>query len=859
MAISTPFRFARINRWVFKPEWGPLVSHDVPFKDGYSGTIEFTIKAETPLIVGGPRALASNTVYPFQLPCGKYAIPSSSIQGMIRPILEIATFGKLGPFVQDRRFAVRDISGQSETAKQIYQERMTEGSGTARDGYRPRAKSGWLLQTPRGIRIFPCKFARINYGKIKAVVKVPDPTSPEGFTQLTDDQINFIQRTNPRPTSDQIKKETNANERYLKLLGASVDLNMLEVDIELDIQGDLRNPVQAEYFHSGYYKTDKNGRLVEGAAGQYKWQKAKYLRYTKCGPPQLGATITSGTLVITGKASPDMPRGTDAQNEDTKRNNHSASNAPRGSKHSEFVFHTPSRVAVDSSDQSTCPELPSDVIRDFFAIHDPDTGEKAEPNPNWAFWKAYFEKGEPVPVFYLEEGKKVVAIGTAQMFKLAMKLSTHDLLNNSAFEHTSKKEDAALDPSWGDWDLPSLIFGATSGSEESYFEKNLKRRASFDFAVQVGEARQDTNGFSATLLSPKPSYYPIYLRQRDRFINNSPVSTHRNENTQYVYATYNEMIARAGPYEKFPELSGVKIWPSVGLIQQPNNGEANVQTKLKPLGIGAEFKCAVRITNLRKFELGALLWALTLGDSNGTERRVHKLGGGKPLGLGSVSIAKLEATLVANDGSDVDLKTKELIDHFVEKMTEFTKAARADEGVGWYDTPQVKALMRVSTTKATENSEYRYMRLSLQPPVNDFQDNKAGGYFLPDFAEHPVSEFSKKPPPKRPIEPPTPINARPTNLGNELTVPRSAPALPANIARRSSPPEPQPNHPVTNRFELGQRISAKNFEWWVIGYPSKSLPTTQQNNLKWYLGRYSDKGMVFYDDVIQQAIRPIMP
>ena len=38
MTISLPSRFARINRWIHLPAWGPLASHDVPFADGLSGT-----------------------------------------------------------------------------------------------------------------------------------------------------------------------------------------------------------------------------------------------------------------------------------------------------------------------------------------------------------------------------------------------------------------------------------------------------------------------------------------------------------------------------------------------------------------------------------------------------------------------------------------------------------------------------------------------------------------------------------------------------------------------------------------------------------------------------------------------------
>lgn len=797
MTISAPFRFARINRWVFKPSWGQLVSHDVPFSDGYSGVIEFTIKSQTPLMVGGPRTAGDDSVSPFQLPCGRYAIPSSSIQGMIRSILEIATFGKLGPFVQDRRFAVRDISGRSATAEQIYKSRMVANKGRNQaNPIKSKTKPGWLVNSKTGLKIVPCQMARIDAQNIGSV--------------LHNSGISIA----PNTLSQFAIGAGNADERLELLFGKSRSPSSLNVQVQ----------VQAK-------RAEDHTKQIDRDRNREKW-----IEYQRCVAPQAGVSPTKGTLVVTGKAS---------------------SGLGDGKKKLEFIFHTPCREDAITTSLVPDMQLSDDVIRDFFAIHDPDTGQSAVPNPNWAFWKPHFKKGEPVPVFYLEEEGKVTAVGTAQMFKLAMKLSTHDLLKNSALEHVSKKENINLDPSWGDWDLPSLIFGATGGADDSFFEKNLKRRAAFDVAVQINNATEITNFPSAALLGPKPSYYPIYVRQRYRQANGNEIATHETDRTPYVYATYNKMDELAEVAEKFPELSGVKIWPSVGRIDQPNVGD-NVDTKLKPINSGAEFKCAVRVHNLRKFELGALLWALTFGDPEGTESRVHKLGGGKPLGLGSVLIAKLNPTLTANANKVAGIDIKSLIAFFVEKMTEFTSAAQTNPNVTWENTPQVKALIKASKTQSGVEQNYRYMRLSVQPPVNQFQDEKSDGTFLPSFADSPISEFRKLPPRTVGGTPPV-TSAQPRNVGNHVPAQRETPALPKNFAHRCRPPEPQQGHPATDKFEIGQKVTAKNNQWWIIGFPHATKPRMQQNDLKWYLGRYSEAGTVFYDDVVQVSIRPIIP
>ena len=61
-----------------------------------------------------------------------------------------------------------------------------------------------------------------------------------------------------------------------------------------------------------------------------------------------------------------------------------------------------------------------------------------------------------------------------------------------------------------------------------------------------------------------------------------------------------------------------------------------------PEGAGARFKFDVRFEDLQPEELGALLWSLTLGGE-----AVHKVGMGKPLGLGSAEI-KVDALRIDN-------------------------------------------------------------------------------------------------------------------------------------------------------------------------------------------------------------------
>lgn len=65
-------------------------------------------------------------------------------------------------------------------------------------------------------------------------------------------------------------------------------------------------------------------------------------------------------------------------------------------------------------------------------------------------------------------------------------------------------------------------------------------------------------------------------------------------------------------------------------IEQKDDQNRSVKGWVKP---GTEFTFDIDITNLSDVELGALLWLLSLSDLN-----FHRLGGGKPLGFGSVRL-----------------------------------------------------------------------------------------------------------------------------------------------------------------------------------------------------------------------------
>lgn len=102
--ITAPFNFVPLNDKVFFPPWAEDVSHDIPFEDGESGVIEMTITAKSPLFIRDSQDEEKFCHYN-----GQAYIPSSSVKGMVRNVLEIMSFSKLS-FFDDDTYAVRDLS-----------------------------------------------------------------------------------------------------------------------------------------------------------------------------------------------------------------------------------------------------------------------------------------------------------------------------------------------------------------------------------------------------------------------------------------------------------------------------------------------------------------------------------------------------------------------------------------------------------------------------------------------------------------------------------------------------------------------------------------------------------------------------
>lgn len=98
--IKSPFNFVPVSEKVYFPDWSEQISYDVPFSDGISGTIHLHITTHTPTFVrNGHTKEDAEKKYPtynsFSKIANRYFIPTTSIKGEVRNILEILSFSKM--------------------------------------------------------------------------------------------------------------------------------------------------------------------------------------------------------------------------------------------------------------------------------------------------------------------------------------------------------------------------------------------------------------------------------------------------------------------------------------------------------------------------------------------------------------------------------------------------------------------------------------------------------------------------------------------------------------------------------------------------------------------------------------------
>lgn len=248
-------------------------------------------------------------------------------------------------------------------------------------------------------------------------------------------------------------------------------------------------------------------------------------------------------------------------------------------KHMHWVINEPDNNYV-TIEESVIKEYKEDYARDERA----NLLEKLKEHPNG------------VPCFYIDDSTRIISFGHTGMFRLAYTktISEHIL--------PKLKDESKID-------IAEAIFGN---------EKTFAGRVFFEDAYLLNPTNNDFEDekIPKTLLGPKPTAFQHYVVQTEENLQNHPKNlSHYNMDTAI---RGNKLY-----WHKSPD------W----VKENQNDFNSQIDTKIKSIKANKTFTGRIRFENLSRVELGALLFALALPSDC-----CHKLGMGKPLGLGSVRI-----------------------------------------------------------------------------------------------------------------------------------------------------------------------------------------------------------------------------
>lgn len=294
--------------------------------------------------------------------------------------------------------------------------------------------------------------------------------------------------------------------------------------------------------------------------------------------------------------------------------------------------------------------IDDEAITSFFTVYSNTSG--------FENYRAMLECGKRIPVSFIKDGSHYV-LGMGRMMRYPHKYSVADLIEN-----VQKRDDAA------GRDLADVIFGWVDR------DHSLKGRVQIGNAFASRPLRDEElcSEVRGVLGTPKPSFYPLYLKQDER-----------------PYKTYSTEGATISGTKRYRIHKGA----SVTTLPQ-GNGNIKTMSQINPVPAGQTFKMRIVVHNMRKMEIGALLSAITFNHTQGT---YHNIGSAKGFGYGKMECADLSLHGFA-------FSEEEYLKEFEYVMSQFTKAKYS---CLWSETTQVKSLVAIMSEH--EDNDVRMMEM----------------------------------------------------------------------------------------------------------------------------------------------------
>lgn len=295
-------------------------------------------------------------------------------------------------------------------------------------------------------------------------------------------------------------------------------------------------------------------------------------------------------------------------------------------------------------------------------------------------YSAKYEKDKyplGVPCFYVEY-KGRVYFGHTPYFRIPY--------FKSVKEHVLEYEFGK-----NEFDLTECIFGKESAFATRVFFEDAK----------LGENKGDVfakDVRSAVLMEPKPTSFNMYLENK-----------------------VGAKLSQIKHYNDEVNIRGYKMYHHKTKISDNlGNGNDNVTSKIHEINSNVVFNGKIRFTNLKDYELGALMFVLNL-----PKNCFHKLGGAKPLGFGSVEIkASLSVYDITESYKNLFLKNDELKLSLSNEKKDFIKAFETEilrqigsKNTSLWEEPRLKELEIILNYEKSKGINSEYMGFSKKETI----------------------------------------------------------------------------------------------------------------------------------------------
>lgn len=371
---------------------------------------------------------------------------------------------------------------------------------------------------------------------------------------------------------------------------------------------------------------------------------------------------------------------------------------PGGKKHLDFIFTNKGKNKIT---------IEYETILAFKQAHAPDAQNQKRGLDLVEKLKEYDRFGYPgIPVFYLsDQNGKPTSLGLSMMYRLPYKNTLHDAIKKSSEKNFSDAMDFA-----------ECIFGKIENIKNktsSTMNVSLRGRVQFEDAPAQCESLENQVG--TILGNPKPTYYPTYIEQNA---------------SNRTYKTLMDNDVRLRGWKRYP----VKNTPnpiSVGAGQQ------NMASYFQPLQKGTVFNGRIHFHNLKKEELGVLLWAITWGNN---KELSHAVGMGKPYGFGQIKAEISSLTYLYNDSCD-NLYTVSSIEERNDWIKSFTDYMESKVGE-WKSCNQLQELKAMANPKNAKRNGWDLTHMSLS--TKEFINAKRSFRYLAPYSSSEQSSCINK-------------------------------------------------------------------------------------------------------------------